>query len=98
MLQIVFSGEAGAVNALHAHVLSRMPKGPHGAIKHQTRLKENVDGVTARLSLEVPPEFCDVLFGNDWRSAGMASAGGTTDIDTSAAPADRYKIDYRGGR
>lgn len=35
MMQMVFSGEAATVSALHDHVLEKMPRGPYGAVKYQ---------------------------------------------------------------
>lgn len=95
---MVFSGEAGAVNALHNHIQTKIPHGAHGAVKYQTRLKENSDGVTARMSIEVPPEFFDDLLGKEWRSADISLGGETTKSGTDESSAGRYKINYRSGR
>ncbi|NTV48119.1 MAG: hypothetical protein HGB32_03620 [Geobacteraceae bacterium] len=98
MIQMVFSGEAGVVNALHDHVQAKMPRGQHGAVKYQTRLKENADGVTARLSVEVPPGFFDDFLGKEWRPTGTAPSDGTSSNDPGCRPTGRYTIDYIGGK
>ena len=97
MIQMVFSGEAGAVNALHNYVMTKIPHGPHGAVKYLSRLKENSDGVTARMSIEVPPEFFDDFLGKEWRSAGISLAGETANNGSNDSSAGRYQINYRNG-
>ena len=97
MIQMVFSGEAGIVSALHEHVQAQMPRTAHGAVKYQTKLKENMDGVTARLSVEVPPEFFDELFGQGWRPDAGQQTGSMAGHNVGSL-VDRYSIDYRGSR
>lgn len=98
MIQMVFSGEAGTVSALLEHMQVLMPRTPHGVVKYQTKLKENADGVTARLSMEVPPEFFDELFGQGWRSDAGAPTGNVAGHNDDGGQVDRYRIDYRGSR
>lgn len=98
MIQLVLSGEAGTVSALHEHIQALMPRTPHGTVKFQSKMKENADGVTARLSLEVPPEFFDELCGQGWRSAGTSSVGKSNNDNPVDAADGRYIIDYRGSR
>ncbi|KAA0895467.1 hypothetical protein [Oryzomonas rubra] len=98
MIQMVFSGEASVVSALHDHVQSKMPRGPHGAVKYQTRLKENADGVTARMSVEVPLEFFDEFLGDGWRPTGTVPLDSATCNEPDGKPIGRYLTDYLGSK
>jgi hypothetical protein len=98
MIQIVYSGEARTVSALHEYMQTLMPRTPHGTVKFQSKMKENADGVTARLSLEVPPEFFDELFGQGWRSDAGAPTSNVAGHNGDGGQINRYRIDYRSNR
>lgn len=64
MLQIRFSGQISLVRRIYDRLSSRIPRGPRGGMSHRCGIKENGDGVTARLYVELPPELCADLFGD----------------------------------
>lgn len=64
MLQIRFSGQTSLVRRIYDRLSARMPRGPRGGMAHRCGIKENGDGVTARLYVELPPELYAELFGD----------------------------------
>lgn len=107
MLQIRFSGQTSLVRRIYDRLSARMPRGPRGGHLHRCGLKENSDGVTARLYVELPPELYAELFGDP--AASSASPVATTPlvgadriINADAVVVDRptsrihtYRIGYR---
>lgn len=64
MLQIRFSGQTSLVRRIYDRLSTRIPRGPRGGMAHRCGIKENGDGVTARLYVELPPELYAEMFGD----------------------------------
>lgn len=62
MLQIRFSGQSALVRRIYNRLSVVMPRGPRGGFLHRCGIRENCDGVTARLYVELPPELYAELF------------------------------------
>lgn len=107
MLQIRFSGQISLVKRIYDRLSIRMPRGPRGGHLHRCGLKENTDGVTARLYLELPPELYGEMFGdpaaNPAASTSPAPQVGTERIinadevasEQAASRRPVYRIGYR---
>lgn len=90
MLQIRFSGQTSLVRRIYDRLSTRIPRGPRGGMAHRCGLKENTDGVTARLYMELPPELYGELFGDP--AAGPAGPATTTAMVGSDRIANAYEV------
>lgn len=103
MLQIRFSGQISLVRRIYIRLSARMPRGPRGGFLHRCGLKENGDGVTARLYVELPPELYADLFSNPSASSTtvpMVSSdlivnAEAVEPNKSKANRSTYRIGYR---
>lgn len=107
LLQIRFTGQISLVRRIYDRLSTQIPRGPRGGHLHRCGLKENSDGVTARLYLELPPELYGELFGDPAASpAGPVTTtslvGADRIINAEVVTLDRltsrsptYRIGYR---
>jgi hypothetical protein len=102
MLQIRFSGQINLVKRIYERLTAKMPRGPRGGHLHRCGLKENSDGVTATLHVELPPELYANLFSDPSASSATAPMvsnaliinAEAVELDQSISSSPKYRIDY----
>ncbi|ACD95166.1 hypothetical protein [Trichlorobacter lovleyi] len=107
MLQIRFSGQISLVRRIYDRLSVRIPRGPRGGFRHRCGIKENSDGVTARLYVDLPPELYADLFADPAASPQKQAkttlqVGSERIINAETVEPDRtanrrptYRIGYR---